>query len=578
MSTWITSRIRGRTGIYTLTIERVNLGSGETSPSSISPNIETLGRLKYGESRIGYWPNPILPSWIEITFEDKSGGIRDVVSSTELEELDYPVTIIGPNFIWNGYIKRGLVGRPTGRRIHKGFTQIYLYDRLAFLKNVEGIPTEDIGVQGIIYNLMLQVNPNLNLLSSQDLYIGNGATSNKLALASHRYDGQLTGDGRGDYGTGWEQIVKICQSHGGFFYQNFRTGSWEFTHRGVMGTGEDFSESTRLLIDQSEPFKGFEFTGFTRTAYVENVPPSLQRGLRKDEFIGNPGLKSITIKDAGFVNFIVDPEFILYTGSPSSPDFDFWVETGSITKDVGFGTVGGIGSTSQVVGQFSPETDVWARLEFFKYNSGITSVIYLDGNSGTEYWLDSGGVWQTSFQEKTHGPALGTAVHAAIEDFPESGEVTVIITNSGASAHWGHVNFFLTDNLGVPITDWTFRVGTVGENLEIDAVPDLLIGNGSLAEVFSLQKGLIQYGSINEFIAQDRLGQDRPGLDNLKGAVRLVVGPETLLDVEKDNGLTVPMIANGAEIDFIRGETIGVWLETPEVVVGSGSAGSGSGS
>ncbi len=104
--------------------------------------ITDLSPLQWGSAKLGYSPF-ILSSFIEVVFDDPAGLVRDTFNAL-FEELDYPVVITGPNFLWRGMVRRGLVGRPVAVRVHRQQTSLFIYDRLAALKELPGISTVDL--------------------------------------------------------------------------------------------------------------------------------------------------------------------------------------------------------------------------------------------------------------------------------------------------------------------------------------------------------------------------------------------------------------------------------------------------
>lgn len=580
MADFITSTIRGRLGRYTLTIERVNLGSGEEAPTAITPLISQINPIRFGEEKIG-WPSaPIYPSFTEITFIDPTGAIRDAFTDADFQELDYPVTITGPDFLWQGSAKRGLVGRPVASTVYTPLTSIFIYDRLAALKDLAGIPTIGIDLLDIIRNLFKDINPRAEIISSQDLRVTNAFT-NSYALSQRQFDAQLVGEGRGDYGNGFDQMVRFCESHGLLLFMNTRTGNFDLVSRAILGTGQDFSETTQIIVDADGAASEISGPSIFRTAYLETLTASGLRGKKRDEYIRHAGLQAIIIENAGAINWVVDGDFLTYTGPDGSPDFTYWTETGTVFKLTGTtraATTTAGGYTAQILGNFTAETDVRIRLLFI-FVRQVRTRIKLNAFSGAEYWLDAAGAWQTSFQEKTQNSSVLTSgIHTALQDFPESGELVIEIGSEGGTItpSWGQVEAFLVDDTGAFIDDWTFRVGGEGETIVLQSVPGLLaeidgIGTTAEAEIESHLSG-IAVGSLNAYMAGDRLRQDLPTMDNLRGAIFRVVGPETVLSIVKDTGELSTFVMNGCRTDLLKGLTSGVWLETPDLRAGSGFA------
>jgi len=581
LADFITSTIRGRLGRYTLTIERINLGSGETAPTAITPLISQINPIRFGEEKIG-WPSaPIYPSFTEITFIDPTGIIRDTFTDSEFQEVDYPVTITGPNFLWRGSPKRGLVGRPVASRVYgdQPLTSIFIYDRLSALKDLEGIPTVGIDLLDIIRNLFKDINPRAEIISSQDLVVTNAV--NQYALSRRQFDAELVGEGRGDYGSGWDQMNRLCESHGLLLFMNTRTGNFDLVSRAILGTGQNFDETTQIIVDADGAASEISGPSIFRTAYVESLTASGLRGKKRDEYIRHSGLKAIILENAGAINWVVDGDFLIYTGPDSDPDFTYWTKTGTVFKLAGTtraATNADGGYTAQVLGNFTAEVDVRIRM-FFIFVRTVKTRIKLNAFSGAEYWVDSAGIWQTSFQEKSQTSAVLTSgIHTALQDFPESGEVVIEIGSDGGaiSPSWGQVEAFLVDDTGALIVDWTFRVGGTGETITLEAVPGLLaeidlIPTTAVADIESHLSG-ISAPTLNDYMVQDRLRQDLPTMDNLRGAIFRVVGPETVLSVTKDTGTLSTFVVNGCRTDLLKGLTEGVWLETPDLRAGSGFA------
>lgn len=579
---FITSTIRGRTGVFRLSIDQSGTpGSGSGSGGSlaeIDAEISTLGGLTYGEDRIGYNPEPILASFARITFKDPDGVIRDAFSSPVLVELDYPVTITGPTFRWRGTVRRGLQGRPVAPRVHTGLTEVYIYDRLAYLKEIQGVPTTGLPLADYLIGVFNEVDPGRNLLVYSDLRVEN-ALDSPLLMDERLFDGELVGSGRGDYGTAWQQMVRLCTSHGFLLFENFTTGEFNLVHRGSMATTV-FMNATKVFPTQQK-----EIPGFDREAVVVEIDRSMLRAQRHDEFISRAGLSTI-ILDADSVNWIVDGQYLVYGALVDN--FFYWPTTsGTVSKVEGTGRVttplAGGGYVAQNLGQFTSETDVRARLTF-QYRGTVRTRVKMTTAGGSEYWLDTSGQWQTSFQERVHGPSavVTTGLHLAVEDFPDDGEIEIEIGANSFNNTWGECAFVLVDAANVPIDDWAFRIGSNGETITIEAVPELLAiytaGGDTEAAVITSELRQASYESINDYLVADRFAQDTPGIDNLRGAVAVIAGPETVLTLEKDTAEIVTFVANGADVDIEHAMTQGVWLELTEQATGALSSGSGSGS
>lgn len=579
---FITSTIRGRTGVFRLSIDQKGtVGSGSGSGGSleeIEPEISTLGRITYGEDRIGWHPEPILASFLRVTFKDPTGVIRNTFSSPVLNELDYPVTIVGPLFRWRGAVRRGLQGRPVSPRVHPtGLTEVYVYDRLAYLKEIPGVPTTGLPLADYLIGLFAEVDPDRNLLVYSDLRVEN-ALDDPFLIDERLFDGELVGSGRGNYGSGWQQMVRLCTSHGWLLFENFQTGEFNLVHRGSMAT-DVFGNASKIFPTQQK-----EIPNFDKPAYITDVDRSLLRATSADEFVGRAGLSTIILENAGSVNWIIDGEYLVYGALVN--DFTYWTITeGTVSKIEGTGRVttplSGGGYTAQTLGQFTAETDVRARLTF-QYRGTVRSRITLTTAGGTTYWLDSSGMWQSSFNERVHGPSavVTTGLHLAVEDFPDNGEIVVEIGANSFNNTWGECAFVLVDASNVPIDDWAFRIGENGETVKIEAVPELLAiyepGGDTESAVITSELRQASYESINDYLVADRFAQDIRGMDNLRGALVVIAGPESVLYLQKDTGEIVNFIANGADVDIERATTQGIWLELPDQATGEISSGSGS--
>lgn len=581
MSLFIQNRVAGRLGRYTFSTEYSPIslitgsGSGDTilDPPFSKATIKKITTIKFGEGKIGWPSSPILPSFFEVTFHDPSGIVRDYFIDPSFEELDWPTTITGPGFLWSGYPKRGLIGRPIGPRTQFQETSVYFYDRLAFLKDLDGSPTTGNRLDNLFNTLFYQLDPRKLLISSTDVVTPGGVDD--YAWRTRRFDEELAGNGNGDYGTGWDQIERILSGFGMLLFHNVRTGNFEMINRTIMATEEDFPNAT--YIESFPPFGAGEIylTKTNRLAHVESLDRREIRATKNDQLVERGGLAAVILENAGAINWVVDPYFLSLKDDPTPPDY--WVswagfdnitpsggENGGVLSQTGGGFV------RQGIGFFNNDVDVRAQLSVIA-NGVVRTRVRLVTGSGTEYWLDSSGEWQTSFQEKVHNTGAAVRVyHEATEDFPDAGDVTVEIAANSFNNFWTGALFYLVDAASALIDDWTFRVGDRGETVTLPSMPTLKVyidfSNTQDAEVYSYVSGQL-VGSLNEFMVQDRLRQDVPGIDNLKGLLFRVVGPETVVRIPKDTGVVKGFIVNGIEIDLKKGTTQGVWLEAKDFTV-----------
>ena len=532
------------------------MGSGEVAPSTVEREITDLSPLRWGRAQLGYSPF-ILPSFIEVVFYDPDGLVRDTFNAP-FDELDYPVVITGPSFIWRGAVRRGLVGRPVAVRVYKQQTSVYLYDRLQALQEITGISTVEMDLLSMVNYIFGQLNPGPDILGQLDLEVVEA--NNPQKFVERRWAGELIGSGRGDYGTAEDQIEALCRSHGLMCFMNTTTGQYNLVHRASLPLVRN--TASLIVIDDAGGFS--ETPDQTRTPVL--LTPEIT-GRRSDEFVTNQGTGSITIEDAGAINWIVDGAFENH--DEGGTIFVYWDTTGNVAKNEGTPRVitgSGGGSTEQFVGAFSPEADVRPRFRFDFVGTNVKAEVRLVEPGGTIHYLANSGLWTTVQSEWSFTSAVlttATVVALSGEDFPAAGDLFILISNAGSLAQWGDVEMFLIDAASALIDDWTFSIGTgEGARITLRAVPELEAGPGPvwIASTYASELTGIAFESINDYLASDRLAQDTPGLDNLKGGVFAVVGPEAVLRVTDDGGVERDYVAVGGDIDFIKGTTEGVWL------------------
>ncbi len=239
----------------------------------------------------------------------------------------------------------------------------------------------------------------------------------------------------------------------------------------------------------------------------------------------------------------------------------------------------GGGDTEQFIGAFSPETSVRPRFRLDIKGNNIRVTIRIVSAGGTTFYLDSGFQWTTTVSEILFSSSVVTTITFAPlvgEDFPIAGDLFIKVRNNGANAQWGDIDMFLIDDAGALIDDWTFTIGTSqGARITLSAVPSLEAGPGPVFVPAELQSELtgITFDGVNFYLVSDRLAQDTPGLDNLRGGLFAVAGPEAVVRATNDLGVISDYIGNGGDIDLVRGVTDGVWLALDDLsgVIGSGS-------
>ncbi len=553
---FINSTIRGRLGNYRLQILRDRLASGESAPATVELEITDLSPLRWGRAQLGYSPF-ILPSFVEVVFFDPDGLVRDTFNAP-FDELDFPVVITGPGFLWRGVVRRGLVGRPVAVRVHKQQTSVFLYDRLQALRELTGISTVDTVLTDMLRGIFIELNPGPDILGHLDLKVTNATL--QQSFSQRRWNGELVGSGRGDYGTAFDQIEAFCRSHGLMCFMNTTTGLYNLVHRASL----PLNRTTAVLLQFDDAGLTFETQDQTRTAVV--ITPEIT-GRRADEFITNQGTGTITLIDVGSIDWIVDGTFDVHDETETV--FTYWTTTGSITKNAGTDRVitgGGGGSTSQFVGSFSPETDVRPRFRFDFFGNNVRCEITLVTAGGTVHYLADNGLWTTTvsfWSFSTSVVTQATVVALSGEDFPAAGDVSILLSAAGSLRQWGDVEMFLIDGAGAVIDDWTFSIGTgEGANIELQSTPGLEAGPGPVFVPATLESELtgIGFTAVNGYLVSDRLAQDTPGLDNIKGGVFAVAGPEAVLSLTDDAGVLRNYVGVGGDIDFEKGTTQGVWL------------------
>ncbi len=401
-----------------------------------------------------------------------------------------------------------------------------------------------------------------NILVQTDLKVTNAFTNNYL-LSERLFDGELTGAGRGDYGSGQDQLEALSRSHGYIVFMNHTTGLFNIVHR----ASQPFFRDTVTVISIDEAGNGVEVSGvFSRTPVI--LTPDLT-GRRADEFVTNQGTGTILLVDVGAIDWIIDGSFDVHDDTLTV--FTYWSTTGSITKNEGTDRVitgGGGGSTEQFIGSFSPVTDVRPRFRFDFFGINVRCEIRLVDPEGDTHYLADTGLWTTtvSFWEfSTSVVTQATVVALSGEDFPASGDLFIRLFADDGLRQWGDVEMFLIDGASALIDDWTFSVGTgEGASISLTAVPKLLAdidGAGTTADaVMESELTGIAYETINDYLVSDRLAQDIPQLDNIKGGVFAVAGPEAVLRVTDDAGVLRNYVAVGGDIDLEKGTTEGVWL------------------
>ena len=514
--------------------------------------------MRWGRAQLGYSPF-ILPSFIEVVFFDPDGLVRDTFNAP-FDELDYPVVITGPSFIWRGAVRRGLVGRPVAVRVYKQQTSVYLYDRLQALQELTGISTIDQVLTDMLRGIFIELNPGPDILGHLDLKVTNAVLQQSFSQRRWDDSGELVGAGRGDYGTAQDQIEAFCRSHGLMCFMNTTTGQYNLVHRASL----PLNRTTAVLLEFDDAGLTTETQDETRTAVV--VTPEVM-GRRSDRFTTNQGTGTITLEDVGSIDWIVDGTFDVHDDTGTI--FTYWATTGSVTKNAGTDRIitgPGGGSTEQFVGSFSPVADVRPRFRFDFVGSNIRCEIRLVEAGGTVHYLADTGLWTTVSSNWTFSSVVvtqATVIALSGEDFPAAGDLFIRLFNNGNNGQWGDVEMFLVDAAGAVIDDWTFSIGTgEGAKITLRAVPGLEADPGPVFVPATLESELtgIGFQTVNGYLVSDRLAQDIPNLDNLKGGVFAVVGPEAVLSVTDDAGVLRNYVAVGGDIDFIKGTTEGVWL------------------
>ncbi len=492
-------------------------------------------------------------------FFDPDGLVRDTFKGA-FDELDYPVVITGPGFLWRGAVRRGLVGRPVAVRVYKQQTSVFLYDRLQALQEIPGISTIDTDLLTMIRGIFIELNPGPDILGHLDLKVTNATLQQSFAQRRWDDSGELVGAGRGDYGTAKDQIEAFCRSHGLMCFMNTTTGQYNLVHRASL----PLNRTTAALIVFDDAGLTFETQDQTRTAVV--VVADLT-GRRSDRFVTNQGTGTITLEDVGAIDWIVDGTFDVHDDTGTV--FTYWTTTGSVTKNAGTDRIitgPGGGSTEQFVGVFSPVTDVRPRFRFDFVGSNIRCEIRLETAGGTVHYLADTGLWTTTVSDWSFSSVVvttATVIALSGEDFPAAGDLFIRLFNAGHNGQWGDVEMFLVDAAGALIDDWTFSIGTgEGAKITLKAVPALEAGPGPVFVPATLESELtgIGFTAVNGYLVSDRLAQDIPQLDNIKGGVFAVAGPEAVLSLTDDLGVARKYVGVGGDIDFEKGTTNGVWL------------------
>lgn len=494
-----------------------------------------------------------------MVFFDPDGLVRDTFNAP-FDELDYPVVITRPSFIWRGAVRRGLVGRPVAVRVYKQQTSVFIYDRLQALREIPGISTIDQVIATMLEGIFKKLNPGPDILGHLDLKVTNATL--QQSFGQRRWDDsvELVGAGRGDYGTAKDQIEAFCRSHGLMCFMNTTTGQYNLVHRASL----PLNRTTAVLLAFDDAGLVSEDQDQTRTAVV--ITSNLI-GRRSDSFVTNQGTGTITLVNAGAIDWIVDGTFSIFDITETI--FTYWTTTGSVAKNSGTDRVitgTGGGSTEQFVAAFSPETNVRPRFRFDFIGTNVKCQIRLVTAGGTVHYLADTGLWTTTVSEWSFtSVVLTTATVVALsgESFPAAGDLFVKLSNAGALAQWGDVEMFLIDDASALIDDWTFSVGAgEGASIDLAAVPDLEAGPGPVFVAATLESELtgIGFETVNDYLASDRLAQDIPQLDNIKGGVFAVAGPEAVLSLTDDLGVVRTYVGVGGDIDLEKGTTEGVWL------------------
>ncbi len=396
---------------------------------------------------------------------------------------------------------------------------------------------------------------------------------NPYLLSKRRFDGELAGAGRGDYGSGFDQMEALCRSHGYMCFMDTTTGDFALYHRASM----PFQRVTATLIVIDADGALSEITGQSRTPLI--ITPELT-GRRPDEFVTNQGTGTILLEDVGAIDWIVDGAFNVV--DDTGLIFEFWTTTGNVFKNEGtdrVATGSGGGSTEQFIGSFSPVTDVRPRFRFDFFGNNVKAEVRLVEAGGTTHYLADTGLWTTTVSEWSFSTSVltqATVVALSGEGFPAAGDLFFKLSAANPNRQWGDVEMFLIDGASALIDDWTFSVGTgEGASITLVAVPKLLAetdGIPTLADaVMESELTGIGFATVNGYLVSDRLAQDIPQLDNIKGGVFAVAGPEAVLRVTDDLGNQVDYVAVGGDIDLERGTTNGVWLALDDL---SGTVGS----
>lgn len=579
MQLLLTGTARARTKTFAIDVYVI---ADDPVVSTTTVEYAEIPEIRVDRIEIGYG-NMILASHTELVVEDPTGAVRDRFGATFSED-EYLVHIHGTGFSWKGRIQKSTRQRPISGRIYPtGTTVLRVYDRLGGLAQRLASSSIEYTLGDLVADALFEANSELPIHWHLDAWPSN-IFANDVRLL--RFTTELVGTGRGNYGKQKEQLEKVALFHGLRIFQSTSDASWRVFHR--PSTGEARTAAQKTVF-------GEPYTWSTEDVPADSFALDAADVQAEDSDIleTEPRVGKVLLTGEGEAELATDGNFDFWS---SVTDLTFW-ENFAITRSTdvpGLPSLfsaqmndagGGPGLEAfiyQDVIQVSPETNVRVRFRCYSVGLGdgvstfgaLELRIILFGNSGIVYYQDSAGAWQTvdSFIDLNPTDSLWTAeTHVSTADFPEAGTLRARL--NGELVRVTQLSVTFEDNLGAAITDWAVSIGDgQGVTVEMERAEAMeadTTGAGAWAppaDWDSTRYG-VNYGSLGEFQASDRLYQQQDDLKVLDCKLWGLHGPQRRLTYDADDdGVTETFLPVGLILSLEEETTRGVWIELPAAI------------
>lgn len=392
MRTLIESVIRSRMGRYTLRVydrrPAVVLPGGAADGISASGSGEPRALpvagdvvIRWGDIKHEYGLG-VLPSYVEVSFLDRSGWLRSVFDNAytpeaaayvRLIETLFPASIEGPDgrggrFTWHGIVARGTRQRALARRLGPGTTSIYLYDGLAALSDMPPLYA-GYSLGEWLTTALAEVNPLAGDMCAHHDLIGRTGAGEELDLLAS-FD-RLHIPPEADVSTRREQLDYICAQLGTRCFFDPERGAFVMMHRASIGERTEVVRLTPPTPEIGGSGAGGTSAGssgagtysaeaYTLPARTETVEPNaLQAGGRHQgelQDLEEAGIVEITLPDE--YNLVRDPHF-RQVDIQDATSFVYWDTSGASNtigsrEGIALGGTGSIGTARQEVATLVP--------------------------------------------------------------------------------------------------------------------------------------------------------------------------------------------------------------------------------